>query len=158
MHRKSETASPRSKPSMARFPSLRHSSTHSTLLGDHHKTPAQNDPQNEHHAHQVDYHHVAAFLVSFLSHMFAPVAYQQCTSSAPCWAVPRLHGCAEKSGKTAIIVDDEFVLLEDRESEELDGGPVCREATIESWKVPKKGCRGSGNARRWTDLPYFGAP
>jgi hypothetical protein len=37
---------------------------------------------------------------------------------------------------TRITVDDEFVLLE--ESAEKDGGPLCREATIESWKVMTK--------------------
>ncbi len=102
---------------------------------------------------------MAEFLVQFLGYMFAPVAYQQCTSSAPCWAVPHIRDCTpEKRGKTAIIVDDEFVLLEDWCNEEHDGGPICREATIESWKAPKKGRRWLGDARRWSDLPYFGAP
>jgi hypothetical protein len=35
-----------------------------------------------------------------------------------------------------MIVDDEYILLED--DDELDGGPLCREATIASWKAKAK--------------------
>ncbi|XPS80019.1 hypothetical protein M3J09_011982 [Ascochyta lentis] len=164
MHAKIEPQSPRSKPTMSLFPSILHPSTHSTLLvADRPKrttTPSQTDHNAEHqHAHQVDHKHISAFLISFLGHMFAPAAYQQCTSSTPCWAPSHHAECLSKSSsKAVIIVDDEFVLLEDEESEEQDGGPICREATIESWKAPKKGLKRSWDARRWSDLPYFGCP
>ncbi|KAF2627651.1 hypothetical protein BU25DRAFT_421635 [Macroventuria anomochaeta] len=146
---------------MSLFPNILHPSTYSTLLGDRPKittTPSQKDHETEQQrAHQVDHHHISAFLISFLSHMFAPAAYQQCTSSTPCWAVSHHSECLSKSSdKAVIIVDDEFVLLEDRDSEEQDGGPICQEATIESWKAPKKGLKRYGDARRWSDLPYFG--
>lgn len=162
MHAKTESQSPRFKPTMSLFPNILHPSTYSTLLGDREKsisTPSREDCKGEHQtARQVDHHHISAFLISLLSHMFAPAAYQRCTSSTPCWATPHNSDCAHKSSDKAItIVDDEFVLLEDRSSEEQDGGPLCREATIESWKAPKAQ-RKFGDARRWSDLPYFGCP
>ncbi|KAH6643011.1 hypothetical protein C7974DRAFT_114619 [Boeremia exigua] len=163
MHARTETRSPRTKPAVSHFPNILHSSTYSTLLGDRQKitkTPSQIDRDGEHqHAHQVDHHQIAAFLVSILSHIFAPAAYQQCTSSTPCWVASHSHECSSRScEKTATVVDDDFVLLEERDSEEQDGGPICREATIESWKAPKKARRMYGDARRWSDLPYFGCP
>jgi hypothetical protein len=148
---------------MSLFPNILHPSTYCTLLADQPKiapsTPSQTDHKPEHQTtHQVDHHHIAAFFISFLSHMFAPAAYQQCTSSTPCWA-PSHHAellsKSSSSSKAVIIVDDEFVLLEDSESETQDGGPLCREATIESWKAPKKN---PWTERRWSDLPYFGSP
>lgn len=163
MHAKTETQSPRSKSTMSLFPNILHPSTYSTLLGDRQKTtstPSRDDHENEHQrAHQVDHHHISSFLINFLSHMFAPAAYQQCTSSMSCWAIAHHGECASKSSdKAVIIVDDEFVLLEERDSEERDGGPICREATIESWKDPKKTQKKYGDVRRWSDLPYFGYP
>lgn len=162
MRGKVESRSPQSKPAMSIFPKSLHASTQSTVFGDRPKTtiaPAQTDLKSEHqHAHQFDHHQIAAILVSFLSHVFAPVAHQQCTSSTPCWAASHTRECSRKNREeTTIIVDDEFVLL-DRSSEEQDGGPVCREATIESWKAAKKGRKRYEDARRWTDLPYFGCP
>ncbi|KAJ4988137.1 hypothetical protein SVAN01_06389 [Stagonosporopsis vannaccii] len=163
MHAKNETQSPRLKPAMFVFSNLLHPSTHSTVLGDRHNTttqPIQSDLKAEHqHAHQFDHHQIAAFLVSFLSHMFAPAGYQQCTLSASCCtASHRREDLSRLRDETAIIVDDELVLLENRSSEEQDGGPICREATIESWKAPKKARRRYLDARQWTDLPYFGCP
>jgi hypothetical protein len=163
MHAKIETQSPRLKPTMSLFPNVLHPSTYSTLLGDRQKStsaPSREERENEHHtARQVDHRHISAFLISLLSHMFAPVAYQQCTSSTPCWATSHRSDCASKRGdKAVIIVDDEFVLLEDKSSEELDGTSLCREATIESWKASKKAQRKFGDARQWSDLPYFGCP
>lgn len=156
---KVDPQSPRSKPTMSPFPNILHPSKYSTLLVDRPKitrTPSENDHDNQHQrAHQVDHHHISTFLISLLSHMFAPAAYQQCTSSTPCWAPSHDTECLSKD-KTVIIVDDEFILLEDEESEAQDGGPICREATIESWKAPKKGRKGSWSASRWIDLPYFG--
>lgn len=66
--------------------------------------------------------------------------------------------CAHKSSDKGIFVlDDEFVLLEDSSSEEQDGGPLCREATIQSWKAPETAQRKFGDAR-CGDLPCFGCP
>ncbi|UPX13285.1 uncharacterized protein EKO05_0003801 [Ascochyta rabiei] len=163
MHAKTKTQPPRSKPTMSLFPNILHPSTYSTILvADRPKIttpPTQTDHKAEHqHTHQVDHHHVSAFLISFFSHMFAPAAYQQCTSSTPCWALSHHVECSRSSRKAVIIVDDEFVLLEAFEGEEEDGGPICREATIESWKVPRKEPKRSWDARRWSDLPYFGCP
>ena len=156
MQAKTETQSPRLQTTMSLFPNILHPSTYSTLLADRKSPPSQTDHETQHqNAHQVDHHHVSAFLISFLSHMFAPAAYQQCTSSTPCWAVSHHSECLSKIEKV-IIVDDEFVLLEDQENEAQDGGPLCREKTIESWKAPKKGLKRYGDARRWSDLPYFG--
>lgn len=162
MHAKPETLSPRSKPTMSLFPNILHPSTYSTVLSADRptttSTPSQTDHKAGHdHAHQADHNYISAFLIRFLSHMFAPAAYQQCTSSTPCWA-PAHHeeSCSKSSSKAVIIVDDEFVLLEDDESGEQDGGPICREATIESWKAPKKERKRSWDARRWSDVPYFG--
>lgn len=163
MHAKTETQTPRFRSTMSLFPNVLHPSTYSTLLSYHQEstsTPSREERENEHQtARQVDHHHISAFLISLLSHMFAPAAYQQCTSSTTCWATSHHNDCAHgKNDKTVIIVDDEFVLLEDRSTEEQDGGPICREATIESWKAPKKAQRKFGDARRWSDLPYFGCP
>jgi hypothetical protein len=157
MHAKSESRTPPSKTTMSLFSNLLHTSTHSTLPADRPKivpTPSQTEHQS---VHQFDYHHVSTFLISLLNHMFAPVAYQQCTSSTPCW-VPSHHVeyTSKSSNNAVIIVDDELVLLEDDESEEQDGGPLCREATIESWKAPKKGLKRKWCDGRWSELPYFG--
>ncbi|KAF2820705.1 hypothetical protein CC86DRAFT_374358 [Ophiobolus disseminans] len=81
------------------------------------------------HPH-IDRAHLSALLTSFLQHMFAPASCQACTSSKPCWT-----DSSAADYKCRIIVDDEFVLLEDNEEEEQDGGPLCREATIASWKM-----------------------
>lgn len=163
MHTKTETSPPQSKPARSTFPNLLHPSKFSTVFGDRNKSttaPAHSDWKIEHqHAHQVDHHQIAAFLISFISHMFAPTAYQQCTSSTPCWATPNDQTCSSKNNaKTTIVIDDDFVSLEDNGHEEQDGGPICREATIESWKAPKKAHKRFIDARRWTDLPYFGCP
>lgn len=161
MHAETETHSPRFKFTMSLFPNVLHPSTYSTLLGDRQNstsTPAKEERENEHQtARRVDHHHVSTFLISFLSHMFAPAAYQQCTCSTPCWVTSHHGDCASKSSDQAvIIVDDEFVLLEDNSGEEQDGGPLCHEATIESWKAPKNAQRKFRDARRGSDLPYFG--
>ena len=163
MHAESETQSPRFKPTMSLFPNVLHPSTYSTLLGDRQKstsTLSREERENEHQtARQVDHHHISAFLISSLSHMFATAAYQQCSSSTPCWATSHNNDCGSKSGDKAVtIVDDEFVLLGNRSNDEQDGGPLCREATIESWKAPKKAQRKFGDARWRSDLPYFGCP
>jgi hypothetical protein len=83
-----------------------------------------------HHIPQphIDLQALRQHLCSAISHLFQPISCQQCT----CSAYQTSH----------IFVDDEFVLVE--EEVEEDGGPLCREATIESWKV--KGRRGSGGS------------
>lgn len=60
-------------------------------------------------------------LRTHLSSLFAPTSYQQCTCSP--YRIPDYT--------KYIIVDDEFVLVEE------DGGPLCREGMIESeeWKT-----------------------
>jgi hypothetical protein len=100
-----------------------------------------------------------AFFIRFLSHVFAPVAYQQCTLSTTCQK--DIH-CGEldsrRSDSTVIIVDDEFVLLETSDSEDQDGVSLCREATIETWRKQEKQRSRHVDLRRWSDLPYFGCP
>lgn len=145
---------------MSAFPNILHRSMYSTFLSDRQKstpTPSKYGHSKEYQSpHQGDHQHSSALLINLLSHMFAPVSYQQCTSSAPCWTVSYdSKRELNSSGKTGIIVDDEFVLLEDRDGED-DGGPICREATIESWKAPKKAQKKSRKTRRWSDLPYIG--
>lgn len=157
MHAKTETQSPPSKLTMSLFPNLLHPSTYSTFLDDRQKTRStcsQHDRKNEHQtAHGVDHYHILAFLVGFLSRMFAPTAYQQCTSTTPFWANPHHSEPASWGDDESVItVDDKFALLGHRESEEQDGGPICREATIESWKAIEKVQRTYGDAGRWSNL------
>ena len=163
MHAEAETQTPRSKLTMSLFPNILHPSTYSTLLGDRHRTTTistrtdrQSEPQ---HAHHVDHHHIAAFFINFLSHIFTPTAYQQCTLSTTC---PKDIRCGElesrRNDSTVIIVDDEFVLLETSDSEEQDGGSLCREATIETRRKQEKQRSRYVDLRRWSDLPYFGCP
>ena len=123
MHTRIETKSPRSKLTMSLFPNILHTATYSTILGDRQKstsTPSRVKHEDEHQtAHEVDHHKISAFLISFLSHMFAPAACQQCTSSTPCWATSHYSDCASKKIDKAIItVDDVFALLEHKSGEE----------------------------------------
>ena len=163
MHAEAETQTPRSKLTMSLFPNILHPSTYSTLLGDRHRTTTistQTDRQSEpQHAHHVDHHHIAAFFINFLSHIFAPAAYQQRTLSTTC---PKDIRCGElesrRNDSTVIIEDDEFVLLETSDSEEQDGGSLCREATIETRRKQEKQRSRHVDLRRWSDLPYFGCP
>lgn len=88
-----------------------------TLLT-HHSAPATQQ-------HHFDRHNL---LTTFISHIFAPSTCAQCTASKPCWirTIP-------SDEKLKIIIDDEFVLMEE-DDDEMDGGPLCREAEIETWK------------------------
>jgi hypothetical protein len=163
MQAEAETQTPRSKLTMSLFPNILHPSTYSTLLGDRHRTTtisARTDHQSEHqHAHHVDHHHIAAFFINFLSHIFAPAAYQQRTLSTTC---PKDIRCGElesrRNDSTVIIVDDEFVLLETSDSKEQDGGSLCREATIKTRRKQEKQRSRYVDLRRWSDLPYFSCP
>jgi hypothetical protein len=93
----------------------------------------QDQHQHQHHA-LFDSHHVSEALVDFLSHMFAPTSYMQCTSSTPCWLPPRI----DADSKQRFIVDDDIVMVEEEEAV-VDGGPLHRETTIASWKAkPEK--------------------
>jgi hypothetical protein len=112
----------------------------------HHHTTMEKSPQH-HNTHTLtphphfsqpqihnDLQTLQHNLSSALTHLFAPVSCQQCISTSPY----RLDQCTSH-----IMVDDEFVLVDEVVGEEeVDGGPLCREATIESWKVSGKG-RGS---------------
>ncbi|KAH8728312.1 hypothetical protein GQ44DRAFT_757274 [Phaeosphaeriaceae sp. PMI808] len=71
------------------------------------------------------HHHLSDLLSTFLTHMFALASCQACTSSQPCWTTDY---------KARIVVDDEYVLLDEDED---DGGPLCREAVIDGWKMTK---------------------
>jgi hypothetical protein len=55
------------------------------------------------------------------------------------------------------MVDDEFVLLEE-DADDQDGGPLCREATIESWKVcgEEKECVLMKDRKRRLSVRRFG--
>jgi len=46
-------------------------------------------------------------------------------------------------------VDDEFVVMEEEneEEEEVDGGPLCREGEIESWKKMTRDRRRRGSVQ-----------
>ncbi|OAL47201.1 hypothetical protein IQ07DRAFT_646810 [Pyrenochaeta sp. DS3sAY3a] len=83
----------------------------------------------------LDRHRLSDFVVDFFSHMFAPTAYVQCTTTRSYLSSPYMDR-STSDRKCTMIVDDEYILLED--DDELDGGPLCREATIASWKTKAK--------------------
>ncbi|KAH7079949.1 hypothetical protein BKA63DRAFT_505354 [Paraphoma chrysanthemicola] len=86
-----------------------------------------NSSTSSHNTHFADRHQLSEFLTSFLTHMFAPTSCQQCTATSPY----NLNNTTIADRKCNCIVDDEYVLFDD----EQDGGPLCREATIASWKM-----------------------
>jgi hypothetical protein len=108
-------------------------------LAQHHAKPAivhMHIP----HCQTVQHH-----LVSVLASLFAPTSYQQYTASST--SPYRIEDY-----NTRITVDDEFVLLEEIvEDIEQDGGPLCREATIESWKPVM-----TANRKRRLSMHCFG--
>jgi hypothetical protein len=91
-----------------------------------------NEPAQYQTSSAISHPHIAhcrQHLASALAHMFNPISHQRYPPSPT--SPYRMDDY-----NTRITVDDEFVLLE--ENAEKDGGPLCREATIESWKVMTK--------------------
>jgi hypothetical protein len=121
---------------MPLYPSILDISSYNTML-------AQSQQPHEHatHSHHnfIDGHHISELAVDILSRMLAPTSYQQCTCSTLCWT-PSTTDTYLADRKPKLIVDDKYA-LQDGE----DGGPICREATIASWKAApaKKGRRRS---------------
>jgi hypothetical protein len=111
------------------LPNILDISSYNTMLA-HLQHPSTNHERAMHDHHIfLDGHHISELAVDILSRMLAPASYLQCTSSIPCWAPSTSETCYADR-KPTLIVDDEYVLL-DKE----DGGPLCREATIASWKA-----------------------
>ena len=114
---------------MSIYPNILDISACNTMLARYpsrQQTPTQNNYQPP--QHHFDHHHLSEVVVDFFSHMFATASYLQCTSSIPCWSSPSSD---EQATKPKFVVDDDMVLLDAEE----DGGPLCREATIASWKA-----------------------
>ncbi|KAF2128148.1 hypothetical protein P153DRAFT_268784, partial [Dothidotthia symphoricarpi CBS 119687] len=72
-------------------------------------------------------YHLSDIFVNFFTHMLAPTACVSCTCTTPCWA----PDAPSAEQQCAASVDDECAIVEDESG--LDGGPLCREATIASW-------------------------
>jgi hypothetical protein len=118
-------------------------------------------PPHPHHHHQITPTHVSDAVLDFFSHMFAPASYLACTCStpyrAPASPSPATH-ITSQDEKLKIVVDDDIVVLEgEQDGEEEDGGPLCREATIASWKTgeQKKERGGSSTSRRRRSLQWL---
>jgi hypothetical protein len=128
--------------SMSLFPVVPNPSTRTTMLASHppNTTITIKSPHNIHHP-SIDRTHLSALLTSFLTHMFAPASCQACTSSNPCWT-----NTSANEYKAEIKVDNESALAEEIE---VDGGPICREDTIESWKTTKE-------RKRRSSVHHFG--
>ncbi|KAH4383093.1 hypothetical protein HBH69_110260 [Parastagonospora nodorum] len=125
------SSSPPQSPTLSSSPISTHD-TSSPPQSPHHDKASQQ--QHHHHfsptiphLHLPHLPHIS--LRTHLTSLFAPTSHQQCTCSP--YRIPDYT--------KYIIVDDEFVLVEEGEGE--DGGPLCREATIESegWKTSGKG-------------------
>jgi hypothetical protein len=93
-------------------------------------------PTQQQHASLAPFHnhiHIRQHLASALTHLF----------TLPSDTSPyRMHDYA-----TRITVEDEFVLLEEMVE---DGGPICREAEVEGWKVL------TGSRKRRLSVHCFG--
>jgi hypothetical protein len=140
---------------MSLYPNILDTSSFNTMLAQQqthhtpHLPPSPNKPPHPHQLHhQITPAYLSEAVLDFFSHMFAPASYLSCTCSTPCWAPEPLHpNVYHHDKKLNIVVDDDIVVLEDK-GEEVDGGPLCREATIASWKAgAKKGGRGRGRRR-----------
>lgn len=132
------------------FSSLSHQSSHISSTNDSQNHGMRFDPptqrrgsQQESHDHKslLDRHHLAEAMTSFLTHMFAPTGYLQCNSTSS-WSqsAPYVH---EISQKHTMVIAEEII--------DPDGGPLCREAIIESWKETP--C----HTERKRSLPWLGA-
>ncbi|RYO00215.1 hypothetical protein AA0119_g6238 [Alternaria tenuissima] len=143
---------------MSLYPNILDISAFNTMLAQpqHQQTQTSHLPPSPtktthtpHPGHQITPYHVSEAVLDFFSHMFAPASYQSCTCSTPCWtpASPSTDAYVVASGhdeKLKIVVDDDIVVLEDED----DGGPLCREATIASWKAGGKKERRNSSRRR----------
>jgi hypothetical protein len=118
------------------------SSQNYNIMFDQHHSDANHDKATFHYTlvTPLQHHNIRHHFSSFLNHMFAPISCQQCTSTSQ--SPYRIQDYPAR-----IIVDDEFVLLEE---DSVDGGPLCREATIASWKVMTK------NRKRRLSVHCFG--
>ncbi|KAG9188025.1 hypothetical protein G6011_01948 [Alternaria panax] len=145
---------------MSLFPNILDISAFNIMLAQHQQTrespqlptsSPRKHTQKPHPHYQITPDHLSEAVLDFFSHMFAPTSYQSCYCSTPCWAPAPYHtdphiAAVGHDKKLRIVVDDDIVVLEDGEE---DGGPLCREATIESWKVGEgKKERRSSSRRR----------
>ena len=139
---------------MSLYPNILDVSAYNTMLAQHHQSQLPHVPSSStklthspHPHHQMTCDHLSEAVQDFFSHMLAPASHLACTCSTPCWAPsppsPDDHNAHD--GKRAIVVDSDIVVSEDEREE--DGGPLCREATIASWKMNEKKREG-GNRRR----------
>jgi hypothetical protein len=141
---------------MSLYPNILDISAFNIMLAQHQQpqishlppSPSKSAHQQQLH-HQITPNHVSEAFLDFLSHMFAPASYLACTCSTPCWAPAPASSdanVARHDEKLKIVVDDDIVVIEDEREE--DGGPLCREATIASWKVGGKKERRNSSRRR----------
>jgi len=140
---------------MSLYPNTLDVSAYNRMLAQHYQSQTPYLPSSSmklahspHPHHHMTCDHLSDAIQDFFSHMFAPASYLACTCSTPCWAPAPLTPCNYNAhdGKIAIVVDSNIVEEEGEEGEE-DGGPLCREATIASWKM-KEEKREGGNRRR----------
>lgn len=139
---------------MSLYPNILDISAYNTMLAQHYQHQTLYLPSSSsklahspHPHHQMTCNHLSDAVQDFFAHMFAPASYLACTCSTPCWAPAPLAPCNYNAhdGKIGIVVDSDIVVSEDEREE--DGGPLCREATIASWKVGGKKEK-RGNRRR----------
>ena len=139
---------------MSLYPNILDTSAYNTMLALHYQSQTPNLPPSStkpilspHPHHHMTCDHLSDAIQDFFAHMFAPASHLACTCSTPCWAPSPLTPCKYNAhdGKIAIVVDSDIVVSEDEREE--DGGPLCREATIASWKMNEKKREG-GNRRR----------
>lgn len=88
-------------------------------------------------AFHLDRQNVSGAVVSFVTHMLAPTSYLQCVSS-PSYHYADFYPHEYKIKQIRNVMIDEAIVVMDEEVLQ-DGGPLCREATIASWKA--KPCR-----------------
>ena len=132
---------------MSLYPNILDISAYNTMLAQHCQSQTPHLPSSSmklayspHPHHQMTCDHLSDAVQDFFAHMFAPASHLACTCSTPCWAPAPLTPCNYNAhdGKIAIVVDKDIVVAEETDEMEEDGGPLCREATIASWKVGGK--------------------
>jgi hypothetical protein len=149
---------------MSLYPNIIDTSASNTILAPcpqismPHPSPSPSKPPHTRHTHhQIPPHHLSDAVLDFFSHMFAPASYLACTCSTPCWAPAPLspYNQPTHDEKGRVVLADDNVVL-DNDEEEEDGGPLCREATIASWKAcAKKERRQRESRRRRTSLQWM---